>query len=538
MLAGCTPWPADIAKAYRQKGYWQDITLWDVLSNAACEHPGRLALIDGDRRYTYAEISAKAENLACRLANYGLRPQERVIFQIPNSAEFIITFYALIRIGVIPVMALRPHRYNEIKHFADHVDAVAYFGPSQLKEFDYCAMAEEVRATTPSMKQIFVVGDAGPGQISLSELIDNDDRPSMESLPVLDPGEVAIMLLSGGTTALPKVIPRTHNDYVLNNREASRLAGFDANTVFLAILPMGHNFTLGCPGVLGTFYRGGTAVLSPAMDVDSVFSLIERERVTVIPLTPPLIVQWLNSGAETRYDISTLKVVQHGGARVLPELRKRLREQWSCASQEIYGTAEGLLCFVRLDDPDDIVLESSGAPMLPDDEIKVMDEDGNILADGLPGELLVRGPYTIRGYYNAPETNANSFTNDGFYRMGDIVRKRGRYVYTEGRKKELINRGGEKISSEEIENLIIRHPAVSAVCVIAVPDAVYGERACACIIPQEGRHISLPELNSFLLEQRIAKFKLPERIEIVDSFPMSPAGKVLRRKLREYVDGL
>lgn len=538
MLAGCTPWPKELAETYLKQGYWQDITLWDVLHQAAEKWSGKTALVDGERRFTYQDLKEKSERLAAHLAALGLKQQERVILQIPNMAEFVIVFYALIRVGVIPVMALRAHRYNEIKHFAAHAEAVAYFGPSRLKDFDYAAMAEEIRATCPSLRDIFVVGQAEPGQISIDDLLASKAPITQGDLPVLDPSEVALMLLSGGTTALPKMIPRTHNDYVLNNREASRLAGFDESTVFLAILPMGHNFTLGCPGVLGCFYRGGSVVLSPAMDADTVFDVIAREKVTVIPLTPPLIVQWLNAGVGERYDISSLKVVQHGGARVLPELRKRLREQWRCASQEIYGTAEGMLCFVRLDDPEDIVLESSGAPMLDIDEIQVVDEEGQPLQDGEAGEMLARGPYTIRGYYNAPETNAQAFTADGFYRMGDVVRKRGRYVYTEGRKKELINRGGEKISSEEVENLIIRHPDVAAVCLIALPDAVYGERACACVILHPDRKLTLAQLNAFLMEQRIAKFKLPERLEIVLEFPMSPAGKVLRRKLKEAIETL
>lgn len=538
MLAGCTPWPKELAETYRKQGYWQDITLWDVLLQAAEKWPGKTALVDGERRFTYQDLKEKSERLAAHLSMLGLKQQERVILQIPNMAEFVIVFYALIRIGVIPVMALRAHRYNEIRHFAAHAEAVAYFGPSRLKDFDYAAMAEEIRTVCPSLRNIFVVGQAGSGQVSIDDLLASNAPINPGGLPVLDPSEVALMLLSGGTTALPKMIPRTHNDYVLNNREASRLAGFDESTVFLAILPMGHNFTLGCPGVLGCFYRGGLVVLSPAMDADTVFGVIAREKVTVIPLTPPLIVQWLNAGVGERYDISSLQVVQHGGARVLPELRKRLRLQWRCASQEIYGTAEGMLCFVRLDDPEDIVLESSGAPMLDIDEIQVVDDEGHLLPDGEAGEMLARGPYTIRGYYNAPETNAQAFTTDGFYRMGDVVRKRGRYVYTEGRKKELINRGGEKISSEEVENLIIRHPDVAAVCLIALPDAVYGERACACVILHPDRNLTLAQLNAFLMEQRIAKFKLPERLEIVLEFPMSPAGKILRRKLKEAIEPL
>ena len=190
------------------------------------------------------------------------------------------------------------------------------------------------------------------------------------------------------------------------------------------------------------------------------FGLVERERVTTIAAVVPLISAWLASDAPDRFDLSSLEVIQNGGARLAPELRSRLRERFGCTPQEIYGTAEGLINMTRLDDPDDLLLESSGAPVCADDEIIVVDDDGREVADGDPGELLTRGPYTIRGYYNAPEKNREAFTEDGFYRMGDIVRRRGRHVYTEGRRKDLINRGGEKISCEEVENLIYAHPKV------------------------------------------------------------------------------
>lgn len=166
----------------------------------------------------------------------------------------------------------------------------------------------------------------------------------------------------------------------------------------------------------------------------------------------------------------------------------------------------------------------------------MVDESEHEVSDGQPGELICRGPYTVRGYYKAPETNATTFTADGFYRTGDVVRKFGRYLYTVGRKKDLINRGGEKISAEEVENLILRYPKVENVCVVAMPDEVYGERACAFVIPKPNQTIGFDELIDFLLKQQIAKFKLPERLEIVDNFPLSPAGKILRRDLRQVIE--
>jgi 2,3-dihydroxybenzoate-AMP ligase len=230
-----------------------------------------------------------------------------------------------------------------------------------------------------------------------------------------------------------------------------------------------------------------------------------------------------------------LRVIQNGGARLAPELRTRLRARFGCMPQEIYGTAEGLINMVRLDDPDDLLLESSGAPVSEFDEIRVVDDSGNEVADGDPGELIVRGPYTINGYYNAPEKNAEAFTADGFYRMGDIVRKRGRYVYTEGRRKDMINRGGEKISCDEVENLIFGLPQVKEVSLVAMPDPVFGEKACACVVLKPGTALTFQELVAHLRAQHIASFKLPERLEVMPAFPVSPVGKILKRELRDLI---
>ncbi len=535
MLAGCTPWPDEDAARWRRLGLWEDITLWQMLEQTAQRLPDKVALVHDERRIGYRELLAGSERLARRLAATGLRPLDRVVMQIHNVPEFVLTFFALVRIGVIPVMALAPHRHSELGHFVRHAGARALFVPGRVRDFDHRRMADELRHECPTLEQVFVVGEALPGQQSLTRMLEDDAAPEAAALPQVDPGEVALMLLSGGTTALPKLIPRTHNDYVLNARASGRVARIDASTVMLAILPLGHNYNLASPGILACFASGGTVVLAPGHAAELVFPLIERHRVTLVPAAVPLVTSWLNSGVPGRHDLGSLKIVQNGGARLAPELRRRVREQWGCVPQEIYGTAEGLINIVPLDAPDDLMMESSGRPVCDEDEIKVVDLDGNELPDGEAGELLTRGPYTIRGYYDAPQTNAAAFTADGFYRMGDVVRKSGRYLFTEGRRKDLINRGGEKISSDEVENLILKHPAVDACCVVAMPDPVFGEKACAFVVLQPGGTLTLPQLGEFLLAQRIAKFKLPERLEIVERFPISPAGKILRRELRERI---
>ena len=539
MIEGCTACPSEFAERYRRSGSWQDRTLGEMLQASIARGPERIAVVAGEQRLTYRELGEQIESLAAHLYRAGLRPRERVVLQLANGPEFLPVFFALLRIGVIPVLALRGHRQMEIGHFIRHAAAVAYFVPAVIRDFDHRRMAEEMRRECPTLRQVFVAGPPGPGQIGLPGLMSQTLPPTARAriLDELrpDPADVALLLLSGGTTGLPKMIPRTHNDYLCNCWFTGGHAGFDEATVFLAFLPLAHHYTLGSPGVLGVLARGGRIVVAPDTDPENLLRLIQTERVTHVAAGVPLVSAWLNSDLPERYDLSSLKVIFNGGARLLPELRRRLRERFRCIYQENYGSGEGVIHQTRLDDPDDIVLESSGRPAGPDDEIKVVDEQDRELPDGAEGELCVRGPTTICSYYKAPEVDARSFTADGFFRTGDVVVKRNGYVYVVGRRKDLINRGGEKISAEEIENLALRHPKVQGVCIVAMPDDKYGERACAYVVPRPGTALSLRELNDFLLAQRIAKFKLPERLELVESFPLSAAGKILRRSLRDMI---
>ena len=535
MLAGCTPWPKELAERYRRNGYWEGLTLRDVLARSVDVHADKPAVVFRARRISYRELLESSDRLAAALLDVGLRSRQRVIVHLPNRPELVVTFMALVTMGAIPVMALPSHRLTEMRHLAKRSGATAYCIPAIHRDFDFRPMADTLRSEFDCLRHIFVAGPAAAGQTSLNDLF--AARPGDDAvIPRPDPADVAVMLLSGGTTGMPKLIPRTHNDYVCNAKLSGNIAGFSEKTVYLAVLPIAHNFTLASPGILACFAYGGTVVIAPGTAADNVMSLIERERITHVAAAVPLIVNWLNAADRGRYDISSLEVIGNGGARLAPELRRRVQSEFGCRFQESYGTGEGLLNMTRLDDEEDKILNSSGSPVCADDEIRVIDDDGRDLPDGEAGELICRGPYTIRGYYDDPEADAKSFTADGFYRMGDVVRKFGRYVYTEGRKRDIINRGGEKFSTEEVENFILGHPKVENVCIVAMPDQVYGERACAFIQPKAGLSVDLPEIVDFLLQKQIAKFKLPERIELIDGFPLSPAGKILRRELRVIVE--
>jgi 2,3-dihydroxybenzoate-AMP ligase len=537
MLEHCTPWPEEFARRYREQHYWANITLHDMLANSIRAAPQRTALVQGERRFSYAQLGEAIDRLARSLIDLGFRPRDRVVFQLPNSIEFVIALFALLRIGVIPVLALPAHRRAEISHFVAHAEATGYVVPDLWHGYDYRRLAVDISAGAPSLRRVLVLGEPDTNQISLTDLLMGHGSGDASHLGDAGPSpdEVALMLLSGGTTGLPKMIPRTHNDYVYNCRQSGAIAGFNADTVFLALLPMAHNYTLGCPGVLGALAWGGTAVIAPDASIETVSRLIEAERVSVISATVPLIVNWLNAKSPQHCEFSSLRVLMNGGAKLAPELRRRVERQFGCAFQESYGTGEGLLNMTRLDDPAEIRFTSSGRPISPADEIRIVDENGNDVADGEAGELICRGPYTIRGYYKAPEKTRAAFTDDGFYRMGDVVRRVDGNLYIEGRLKDIINRGGEKISCEEVENHILSHPKVKNACLVAMPDPMFGEKACAFVIPVDGATLDLDEINSFLLSREIAKFKLPERLRLVRVFPISPAGKVLRRELRRLV---
>ncbi|MEO8936323.1 MAG: AMP-binding protein [Burkholderiaceae bacterium] len=536
-----TPWPSDLAARYRAEGLWEGIGITEMVTRTAALFADKIAIVAGDRRISYGTLIAEVDTLAAAFLACGLRAGDRVVVQLPNIAEFVTVYLALNRIDAIPVMALRAHRHAEVRHFLRASGAVAYVIADVVGNFDFRTMAREMAAEFPTLAHVIVVGDPLPGQIALRTLIASfgSGTAHLDAVHV-DPSGISTMLLSGGTTSMSKLIPRTHDDYVLNARLCGAAAGFGSDTVFMAILPLGHNYNLASPGILGTFYYGGTVVIAPSPDTDVLFTLVARERVTVIAAAVPLITTWLNDDVAARHDLSSLEVVQNGGARLPPELRSRLRARFGCTPQEIYGTAEGLINMTRLDDPDDVLLESSGSPVSAWDEVKVVDDLGQEVPDGSSGELLTRGPYTIRGYWSADESgaaekNREAFTVDGWYRMGDIVRKRGRQIYTEGRRKDLINRGGEKISCEEIENLIFAHPKVRTVVLVAMPDPVFGEKACACVIVKPGETLSFDELTGFLRDRQIASFKLPERLEVMDAFPVSPVGKIMKRELRDLI---
>lgn len=521
-------WPSEVADRYRREGYWTDETFGGVLRDRAREHPDRVAVVCRGTAVTYGALDTRADRLAAAFATrLGLRRGDRVLVQLPNVVELAEVLFALFRLGAVPVLALPPLRRSELTQLGEISEAAAYVVPATEGGFDYRGLARQVRDSVPTLRHVVVVGDAEE-LVPLREL---DEAPL--DLPGPSAGDLAVLQLSGGTTAIPKLIPRTHADYLYTGRACRAASGFDEHSVYLAALPAVHNFPLISPGVLGALDAGAKAVLSPLPSPDVAFPLIEAERVTHTSVVPPLALVWLGAAERgAQHDLSSLRVLQVGGAKCSAEVARRIQPVLGCTLQQAFGMAEGLINFTRLDDPHDVIVSTQGRPISPADEIRIVDDEDRDLPDGEAGHLLARGPYTIRGYYRADEHNERAFTADGFYRTGDVVSRRpdGNLV-VEGRAKDQINRGGEKIAAEEVENHLLAHPGVFDASVVSMPDEYLGERSLAYVVPV-GEPPAVRELLSFVRSRGLAAYKVPDRVEFVPELPQTGIGKVSKKELR------
>ncbi|GAA5065138.1 (2,3-dihydroxybenzoyl)adenylate synthase [Streptomyces similanensis] len=533
LLDGFTPWPETTAARYRAEGHWTGTTLGSVLRAGARRAPEHTALVADGRRLSYAELDRAADRVAAGLRAHGLKPGNRLLVHLPNGLPFVLTLFGSFRAGVVPVLALPAHRESELVHLARLSGAAACVmengGAEQTR------LAQAVRACAHTVRHVFTAGTAEPGPFTPFETLASAN-PDPGSPDDARPQDVAVLLLSGGTTGLPKLIPRTHDDYAYNLRASAAVAGLDASSVTLLALPAAHNFALACPGLLGTLHAGGTAVLSPSPDPDTAFGLIARERVTTVALVPPLVLAWLDAAELLAPDLSSLTLLQAGGARLKEETARRIRPVLGCTLQQVYGMAEGLLNFTRLDDPEETVFTTQGRPLSEADEVRVVAPDGTDAPDGESGELWTRGPYTLRGYFRAERHNTTAFTPDGFYRSGDLVRRLpGGHIVVEGRLKDVINRGGDKVPVEEVENHLLAHPRVHDVALVGYADPDMGERTCAFVVPR-GEAPTRRDLIDHLTARGLAAFKHPDRVRAVDGFPRTGAGKVDRAALARTLD--
>ncbi|WP_394298755.1 salicylate synthase [Photorhabdus luminescens] len=503
---------------------WNGKTLDQQLAGWSGIWGDKTALIYQEQQLTYRELHQSAERLASGLFRRGVRRGDNVMVQLPNRISFVVTCFALFRLGAHPVLLMPTQRTHDVHALCQIARPVAYIIPDCIHDFDYREMAREIAASCPDLKHIIVDGEAE----EFTALASIDDEPA--NIPGPSYGDIAVLLLSGGTTGTPKLIPRTHDAYTYDFVLSARLCAVNTESVYLAVLPVAHNFTLGSPGILGTLSQGGSVLMSDTASCDEAMPLIEQYKVTHLALVPALARLWEQARDWEQSDLSSLRCLQVGGGRLTPELAEQVIARLG-PLQQVFGTAEGLLCYTRLDDPHEVIINTQGRPLSEEDEIKIVDANLQPVAPSEVGELITRGPYTITGYYRAEQHNTVAFTTDGFYRTGDLVRMTSDgNLIVEGRIKEQINRSGEKISTQEVETLLLQHPDIDDAVVISVPDELLGERTCACL-PNNGNQPEPGQIEEFLQQKGVQRHKIPDQWLFVPYWPLTTVGKIDKRRL-------
>lgn len=542
LIEGFVPYRKEDAEKYEKYRYWAGLTLGDMLDKAADIYPNKEALIDAQGRLTYCQVREKANRLAIALMDLGINSMDRVVIQLPNWNEFIYSYFAVQKIGAIPLLLIDRYRQYEISQLNRMAGATAWIVPEKYRKTDYLPIIPNVLKENPQTRHVILArGEKHEKYSSLEKLIE-DAELTDENLTRLadrrpDPMQVAHMGPTGGTTGLPKIVPHIHNASLCNAEYAARAWDMTSDDICLAAGPVGHDLTF-TKGVLGVLFTYGTLVLLDSKDMGEVCSTIEKEKITSIVWVPALASRLVNYDGLDNYDLSSLKKMHCGGGPSPPELIRSVTNNLNVKYFYGYGGTEGMSTLTRSDYDLEKVCCTVGSPTCPYDIYKVTDPGGNELPPNTQGELLVKGPGVLTGYYKAPEENEKVFDKEGFFKTGDLatIDESGAVMIT-GRIKEMINRGGESISTTGIENLIIEHPDILSVAVIGMPDPDLGERACAYIQTRADITLSFEDVTTFLKSKKASVLQLPERIEFIDSLPMTKAEKVDKRALLEDIKG-
>jgi 2,3-dihydroxybenzoate-AMP ligase len=513
-------------------------TLVDGFRSIVEQYPEHVALLGPDLRITYRELDARSTRLAGAFLKQGLQPLDPVVFQLRDSEQLVIAFFACLKAGLIPICTLAAHREREIGYLANLAEAKLHIVQGDDPKFDSIGFARKMQAATPSLRLIMQVrGAAEQGVLHQDALVDGIDLAEAEALlqgVALDPFQVAVYQLSGGTTGVPKIIPRFHNEYLYNMRAVAQWLDYRADDVLFMPQPMVHNLNMGC--CFGPFLMtGGTVTVTPDLQPETLISLIATTKPTWLMLGGPIIARLESAIQDGRVDLANARGV------LVANSAAKLQKLLGVRTHNVFGITEGVIMFGHKQDSAEAHDTTNGRPVSVWDDIRILVPGTE--QDAKPGEIgepAFKGPYTIHGYFRAEERNRETFTRDGYYRSGDlmytkVIDGKTYYVFC-GRLKDLVSRGGEKINCEEVELAIAGHPAVAAVAAVGYPCPVFDERLCAALVLRDGFAApSVAELGAYLEDYGLAKFKWPERIEVLEVFPLTASGKLSKEKLREQV---
>lgn len=522
--------------AYRQQGLWGDASLADYWQQTARAMPDKIAVVDNHgASYTYSALDHAASCLANWMLAKGIESGDRIAFQLPGWCEFTVIYLACLKIGAVSVPLLPSWREAELVWVLNKCQAKMFFAPTLFKQTRPVDLILPLQNQLPQLQQIVGVDKLAPAtsSLSLSQII--ADNTPLTTAITTHGDELAAVLFTSGTEGLPKGVMLTHNNILASERAYCARLNLTWQDVFMMPAPLGHA-TGFLHGVTAPFLIGARSVLLDIFTPDACLALLEQQRCTCMLGATPFVYDLLNLLEKQPADLSALRFFLCGGTTI-PKKVARECQQRGIKLLSFYGSTESSPhAVVNLDDPLSRFMHTDGYAAAGV-EIKVVDDARKTLPPGCEGEEASRGPNVFMGYFDEPELTARALDEEGWYYSGDLCRMdEAGYIKITGRKKDIIVRGGENISSREVEDILLQHPKIHDACVVAMPDERLGERSCAYVVLKAPHHsLSLEEVVAFFSRKRVAKYKYPEHIVVIEKLPRTASGKIQKFLLRKDI---
>ncbi|EEU1435891.1 medium-chain fatty-acid--CoA ligase [Escherichia coli] len=522
--------------AYRQQGLWGDASLADYWQQTARAMPDKIAVVDNHgASYTYSALDHAASCLANWMLAKGIESGDRIAFQLPGWCEFTVIYLACLKIGAVSVPLLPSWREAELVWVLNKCQAKIFFAPTLFKQTRPVDLILPLQNQLPQLQQIVGVDKLAPATsaLSLSQII--ADNTHLTTAITVHGDELAAVLFTSGTEGLPKGVMLTHNNILASERAYCARLNLTWQDVFMMPAPLGHA-TGFLHGVTAPFLIGARSVLLDIFTPDACLALLEQQRCTCMLGATPFVYDLLNLLEKQPADLSALRFFLCGGTTI-PKKVARECQQRGIKLLSVYGSTESSPhAVVNLDDPLSRFMHTDGYAAAGV-EIKVVDDARKTLPPGYEGEEASRGPNVFMGYFDEPELTARALDEEGWYYSGDLCRMdEAGYIKITGRKKDIIVRGGENISSREVEDILLQHPKIHDACVVAMPDERLGERSCAYVVLKAPHHsLSLEEVVAFFSRKRVAKYKYPEHIVVIEKLPRTASGKIQKFLLRKDI---
>jgi len=541
IFEGFTPHDPAAASLYNEKRWWLGLTLGDMFDKTCDLYPRREALVGEGKRYTWSELRSLVDRLAYGLIQEGFRRGDTVLLQLPNWPEFVITYFALQKAGLVMVLLTVNHTAREIAHLAGLTQPRGWVVPNRYRKTDFLPIIQQVQTANPVLEKVILVSDIShEDYLNFEEMLQSDASPETirQSLQGVRPRptDVCQILPSGGTTGLPKGAPRTHNDYICNIEYKSRAWDINPTDTCLVVATVGHNLAL-LVCVTASVFNGAKMVMLDSTYPEDFCRTVEEEEVTCTGLVPTLISRIVKYKDLGNYDLASFRKVYVGAANSPPELVREVEKKTGARYINAFGMVEGPVSQSRPDDPEEVRYSTIGRPCCPYDDFVTLDVHGQKTPPGVEGELAAKGPGVFTGYLKNPQANQKEFTPDGYFRTGDLatIDENGTIRIT-GRIKDIIIRGGENIAARDVEDLISSCPDVEYVAAVGMPDPDLGEQVCAYIKSAKDASISYESIIEHLDRLGASKILYPARIELVEEMPLTAAGKADKKVLKKDVE--